>query len=422
MPRRPSLPVLGASLAALTLVVGTVLRQTGTRGLGTASPPFIFDPDPQAHAVWLLAAIVACAVVAAGGRELVRRPWLLVPAALSLALALNAIRFGSAGWDRVFELGPGGSGEAKNEYLPSLPALGYGVGFFLDRFAELVPTLAPNAGAHPPGVLLTLHLLGIDGATGMAALCIACAVGCVPATWWLARAAGLTDEDGRLAAVLALASPGLLLLGTTSADAIFALLGTLTAALLLAPRTRPIGCVALVVSAFFTWALLAVGAYSVVLVWRRDGLRPAAVLAAGCAIAVVAGNAALYAAAGYDALGVLRATHELYTGSVRTERPLWFWVVGSPTAWLVMLGAGAAYGWLTAVERLRPEAVALAAVIVVASVAGFSAAETERIWLPFAPLACVAAAPVVGLRHLRLAVALGVAQALAIAALTETVW
>ena len=424
MPRpRLSLPVLGALAAVLTIAVGTVLRQTGTKGLGTASPPFILDFGPRVEGpLWLLAALLIGAACVAGGRELARRPWAALAAALAFALALNAIRFGTAGWDRVFELGPGGSGEAKNEYLPSLPALDYGVRFLLDRFAELVPTLAPNAGAHPPGMLLVLHGLGIDSAPGMAALCIACAVLCVPATWWLGRAAGIGDEHAKVAAALAVTSPGLLLLGTTSADAAYALLGTATAALLLHRRTMPLGAVLLAVSSLFTWALLAAGAYAAILVWRRDGLRPAAVLAAVCGAAVVLWDLGLYLAFGYDALGVLRATSDLYAGSVRTERPLWFWVLGSPTAWGVMLGLGLAAGVLAAVQRRRPEALALAAVVVVASTAGFTAAETERIWLPFVPLACVAAAPVIGRDRLRPALALGAAQALLVACLFETVW
>ena len=67
-------------------------------------------------------------------------------------------------------------------------------------------------------------------------------------------------------------------------------------------------------------------------------------------------------------------------------------------------------------------AVALAAVVVAASVLGFTKAETERIWLFLVPFACVAAAPV--LRPRRLAPVLGAlaAQALAVELLLFTVW
>ena len=56
---------------------------------------------------------------------------------------------------------PGGSFEAGNEYLPGLPALSYGTHFYLDRFAELVPSLPVNVAGHPPAPLLLLHALGL---------------------------------------------------------------------------------------------------------------------------------------------------------------------------------------------------------------------------------------------------------------------
>ena len=71
--------------------------------------------------------------------------------ALVLGLALNAARHGTRGWGAIFDLRPGGSFEAENEYLPGLPALCYGARFYLDRFAELVPSLPVNVAGHPPG-------------------------------------------------------------------------------------------------------------------------------------------------------------------------------------------------------------------------------------------------------------------------------
>ena len=58
--------------------------------------------------------------------------------------------------------------------------------------------------------------------------------------------------------------------------------------------------------------------------------------------------------------------------------------------------AWAPIAWLAAraLDGGDPAALALAAVVVVSALAGFTKAETERIWLPFVPLACVAAAAV----------------------------
>ena len=63
--------------------------------------------------------------------------------------------------------------EGPNEYLPALTALRYGPGFFLDRFAELVPALPVHAAGHPPGLLLVMDAFGITTPGRLAALCIA---------------------------------------------------------------------------------------------------------------------------------------------------------------------------------------------------------------------------------------------------------
>jgi hypothetical protein len=60
-------------------------------------------------------------------------------------------------------------------------------------------------------------------------------------------------------------------------------------------------------------------------------------------------------------------------------------------------------------------------VIVVATLGGFTKAETERIWLPFVPLACVAAASL-GVRRLQLTLIVLAAQAIVIEVLFGTVW
>jgi hypothetical protein len=204
----------------------------------------------------------------------------------------------------------------------------------------------------------------------------------------------------------------------------YAALGTGTAALLASrPRAaRAGGAALLAVAALFSWALVAIGAWAAVLAWRREGARRALALAAACAAATIGLQAALAGAAGYDPIGALRATEAVYRESLASVRPYAFWVAGSPVAWGVMLGAPVALGALVALARRRPAAVALAVVVGVAAVAGFTKAETERIWLPFAPLACVAAADVLPVRRLRLAAGALLAQALATQLLFATVW
>jgi len=428
---RPPLLLPVAALVALAVIVlGTVLRARDPTALGVATPPFVMAPGIRLHPLAAVAVLAALAAPLAAARLHAARVRAgafaagTVLLALVLGLALNAVRYGTDGWWRIFDLGPGGSFEAKNEYLPGLPALSYGTGFFLDRFAELVPSLPVNVAGHPPALMLVLHWTGIDTAQGMAALCIAGAVLTPAAVLGLARAIGLGEPRARLAALLAALSPVALLFGITSADAIFACVGAVTAALLCdrRPAVRAAGAVAFAIASLFSWALLAVGAFGAVVALRRDGVRAAAVLAAGCGAALLLGQGVLALATGYDPIGTLAATEAYYRNSVASRRPYWFWVLGSPVAWAVMLGLPIAAGVLLAARRAAPAGLAVAVVVGVAAVAGFTKAETERIWLIFVPLACVAAAEALPPGRLRPIAAGLAAQGLVTAALFATIW
>jgi hypothetical protein len=146
------------------------------------------------------------------------------------------------------------------------------------------------------------------------------------------------------------------------------------------------------------------------------------VVAAGCGAAVLAFDGALALLAGYDPIGTLRATEAYYRNSVASRRPYSFWVFGSPVAFAVMLGLPIAAGALVAAQRRAPAGVAIAVVIGVASVAGFTKAETERIWLPFVPLACVAAAEALGPARLRWVAPLLAVQSVVVVGLYQTIW
>jgi hypothetical protein len=407
------------------VVAGTLIRHIHG-GLGTATPPFVMVWGPRLHplavasmAVAAIAIVVAPRLVGAPASFAAR----VLALALVLGLALNVARAGTRGWDAIFDLRPGGSFEASNEYLPGLPALSYGTHFYLDRFAELVPSLPVNVAGHPPASLLVLHGLGLTTAAGAAALCIGAAALSAPLTYALGRAVG-SERDARVAAVLFACSPVALLFGVTSFDAVFATCGLAAAALLAAERgaVRAAGAVALAAASLFSWALLAVGAWATGLAWRRRGAPAAAGLAGACAGAWLALNGALAAAYGYDPIGTLRATEHVYRHSVASVRPYAFWVAGSPVAWGVMLGLPIAAAALRSCVRSNDAAVALAVVVVVAAVAGFTKAETERIWLFLVPLACVAAAPAITLRRGTAVIAALLAQALATEVLFDTIW
>ncbi|HEV2815350.1 MAG TPA: hypothetical protein VGW10_18990 [Solirubrobacteraceae bacterium] len=417
---RRVLPPLTIAFVVATFVVGLVLDARGER-LGTPLPPLLFDVDPEAVLGYaVLAAVLLGAGVAGATRLRALGPKAFAAAILGLALvlrlAVGAARSGPGAWDAPFDE----SFEAKNEYLPALRALDHGATWFLDRFAELVPALPVHAAGHPPGLVLTFHWLGIDSPEPAAALVVALGVLAVPLTYALARRL-LDEQRARTAGLLSAFAPATTLYGVTSADAAYAGIGAAAAVLLLA-APRVAGPAALALASFFSYALLAIGAWAALVQAQREGPRRAIALAAACALALVAFYAALYALTGFELPETLRATEEVYGNSVARLRPYEFWLFGSPAAFLAFLGLPLAWYAARAAGARHPAALALAAVIVISAVGGFTKAETERIWLMYVPLACVAAAAALPERHVRPVLALLALQALAVELLFGTVW
>ncbi|MEV4423488.1 hypothetical protein AB0L40_26485 [Patulibacter sp. NPDC049589] len=426
--REPWLLGLLAAVAIWTLLRGYFdgYRQDA---FGTATPPFVFGWVPKIDP-WAAVAVVVLGLAAVAGPRLLSRrvpplgaAALLFGIALAAGLSLNAARVGTYGWWAIFDLRPGGSFEAINEYLPGLPTLHWGVGNYLDRFAETVPSQTVNVAGHPPGPLLLMHVLGIDTAQGLAALCIAGAALCAPLTYAIGRTVA-SEQAARTAGLVAAVTPVMLLDGFTSYDAVFAAIGAAAAALLLSRRgwVVALGAVAFGVATLFSWALLGVGAAVALAVLLRDGWRRALVVGAAAGAGFVGLNAVLVFGWGYDPVGTLRATEAVYRNSVATVRPYGFWVFGSPVAWGLLLGPFLIAAAARAALRRSPVAIAILSVVLIAALAGFTKAETERIWLIFVPLACVAAAPLLTRRRLPLVLGALGAQALALQLLVETVW
>jgi hypothetical protein len=422
--RLRALPAAAFAGMGATVAVGLWLARRDGRELGVPFPPFVGRWDPAITA-WAVAvvALIGLAVWAAP-RLLALRPgaFALAVFALTLALrlALAAASRGTDEWSHVFDPA---SFEGPNEYLPALAALRYGPGFFLDRFAELVPALPVHSAGHPPGLLLVMDTFGIDSPGRLAALCIAGGAAVAPLAYAVGRRL-LDERRARLAALLTATAPSVLLFGATSADALYASLGLLAAWPLASARTGPraAGAVVLAVVSLFAWSLLAVGAWAALIAWRRDGVRAMLALGLACAAALLAVHGALAALTGFDPIGTLRATEQVYRFGIAGERPYWFWLPGSPTAFLLMLGLPVAWLALRALARADDAAVAIFGVLAIAAVAGFTKAEVERIWLGFAPLVCMAAAAALDERHLRPVLALLGVHALAWEVLWNTVW
>ena len=415
-----------AAVAAATIVAGFAIDAAGG-GLGTPLPPFFAHWDPAidgAGVAWvaLLGATLAGAIaLLRPGRSVLTFLAGAFALALVARLALAAAREGIDGWYTVFGTDP----EAANEYLPVLPTIeSLGVRDFLDRFAELAPTLPIHPSAHPPGTPLLIDAMGIVGPRALAAFVIVVGAAAVPLTYALGRCTGLGEERARAAAMLIALSPAAMLYGVVSTDAMFATFGLAAACLLLAGGigARVLGMLALAVASFFSWALLAIGAFATIVVALRESVRAAAGLAIGAGLAVLGFYAALHAATGFDPIGAIEAAGEAYDLGISSARPYLFWLFGSPVAFAVALGLPTAWYAARALGTGDAVAIGLAAIIVVAAVIGLTKAETERIWLFMGPLAAVAAAALVPRERMPLLLALLAAQALAASLLLETIW
>jgi hypothetical protein len=341
--------------------------------------------------------------------------------ALAARLGLSLARDGADGWYAVFGSDP----EAANEYLPVLPAIdSLGLHAFLDRFAELAPTLPIHPSAHPPGLLVLLEATGIDGPRAFAAVVIALGAATAPLTWLLGRRLGMADGRARAAAMLIAFSPAALLYGVLSTDAAFATLGLVAACLLVGSGVGSwiAGALALALASFFSWALLAVGAFAAVVRLLRGGVRSAIGMALVAAVVLVGFYLALYGLTGFDPIGSVRAAGDAYSLGIANARPYLFWLFGSPVAFAVALGIPTAWYAARALGTGDPAAVGLAAIVLVSVLIGLTKAETERIWLFMGPLAAVAAATLVPMRRTPVLCVALVGQAVLTQLLLDTVW
>ena len=418
------LPWLVAAAVGATIAAGLIARSTGHR-LGTGLAPFMARVDPHAT-LWVPLTVVLFAAGALAAPRLLdcrHAPATFAAAtfavSLVLRLALGLARGATAQWDGVFAR----TGEAPHEYLPALPALRVGLHAFLSRFAEIAPTLPTHPSGHPPGMLLTLDLLGITRPAEMAALTIGVGALAVPLTYVLGRSL-LDEADARVAALLVGFSPAVLIIGVSSADSLYATLALAAACALLASgrRLRLVGSAALALASFFSPALLAIGAWAFVVRAVRREWAAAIGLGLACAAALAAFYVLLRLITGFDPIATLQAIDADYRRGVAASRPYWFWLFGSPAAFLAALGIPIAWLAVRALGRRDPAAVGLAGVIVVSSVLGYTKAETERIWLFLVPLACLAAATELPPRRVRLVLGALAVQAIVVELALDTVW
>src|SRR5829696_1106780 len=299
------LPHAVFALGAVTIAVGLIVRRFTETAIGVPWPPALGNPNLGVHPLLAVSLVLFAAAVVLAPRVLDERvrPGVLAIAlfagTLALRLALAAGRGGTGAWDRVFDTSR--SFEADNEYLPALPTVGLGPGYFLDRFAELVPSMPVHVAGHPPGLPLVMEFLGLDTPARLAAFCIVVGAISAPLAYALAREL-LPERGARLAGLLMALSPQALMFGVTTADTVYCTLGLLAAWPLARARkvsdtflARVVGAVALSLASLFAWSLLAIGAWAAILAWRRQGLRSAIELSAICGVVLLAFHGAFAA-------------------------------------------------------------------------------------------------------------------------------
>ena len=279
---------------------------------------------------------------------------------------------------------------------------------FIDRFAELVPTLAVHPSGHPPGATLLAWAiyepLGDLEDYGRALLVLG-ALSTVPVLY-LARQ--LLDEPrARCATLLWAFAPSTLVYGATSFDALLVGVAALAAGLV-AGRRYVAGAVVTAVGFLLSYALPLATLWAVLLLPRRDAVRAAAC----AAIAAVAALLLLVLVAGYDPIGAVSATHDAYERGIGGRRPQEYWAIGGPAAFLLMLGPVLAERLLRSIETAARGARPLLACVVLGVASGVMEAEVERLWQFVVPLAAVCAAAVTTRRWAAIGIAAGAAQAL----------
>lgn len=295
------------------------------------------------------------------------------------------------------------------EYWASVPlARSLGVRGFATQFPHLDGRLSLHAATHGPSAVLFLWLLsGLSGGSLLGVsfwVTLVGVAGAIPAYAIAQELAG--ERTARLAALLFLCAPGVLIYSATSMDAVFmTVVAVALAALVRAPRSSAwaivAGLVAAVALSFtfgaFTLGLFAVGIGVVAL---RDRRRSAAtLLARGMLVlgGLAIGLLLLRLLLGMNLIADFRAASRANYHDASRARPYLYWVFANIPAFLWVAGV-AQTALLVHQTRLQWRARAfgfetvLLCVIAISSLSGVFLGEVDHIWLFFIPpLAAVAA-------------------------------
>jgi hypothetical protein len=324
------------------------------------------------------------------------------------------------------------------DYLASAPLVSrLGVLRFDAAFPRLTRPidhlLSLRATTHPPGsVLLAWALRALTGNRPWAIAVIATALGIASIFPTYAAAKRLYgDAAAKRASLLLACAPGFLLYSATSFDAIFmfAFMVALAASIwgLESDGMAVVGGAASCIAIFMTWTALAlIPIVAGLFVVRLSRQVRAVLLRSLCWVAGLVGAVVLLRLIlRVNLIADYRANEYAQRIFVGHERPYWYWAVGNVIAFLITAGVGQSVLYVhrirDAVATHRPGLeVALAIVLIAASILGLYKGETDHIWILFVPLVAICAAA--GESEIGLVLGLGLVQAVATQVLFFTNW
>lgn len=386
---------VAGGLFAVAAVIGGVLYLLN-RPVHASAAPLFAHWLPHAGPGTPLALLVSVLVWWRGPALTARLSWrpllalsYLTAVVWTLSLALID------GWQR----GVAGRLTTEHEYLHEVPGvtdIPATLAGFTARILDFQPdSWTTHVSAHPPGALLVfvwLDRAGLGGGAWAAMLCILAAGLVAVAVPHTVRLLG-TDEAARAVVPFVVLFPGAVWSGV-SADGLFAGVTATGVALLAhgvargrAPAATA-GGVLLAFGCYLSYGLVLIGVIAVAVIVLAGVHRRTA----GWALAGAAPVVAAFTVAGFSWFTGYHLVIERYYQGVAADRAYGYWVWANLALMAVAAGPAAAVILRRAVTAARPRArdagwllpLVAAAAIVAADLSGYSKAEVERIWLPFA--------------------------------------
>jgi hypothetical protein len=402
---RPSPPYI---LTALVLLGSMAVSQAipwAKRAIAGDVPPLLAQLHPSVGPWLPLAIVVVVVALLILLRSLAWPTWRFliaaVPMGFAVAIALAVEAHGASALTAPFR--------RPLEYFASVPlADALGPRAFAAQFPDLGGRLSLHAATHGPSAVLFLWLLW--RVTGESLLRVSLLValvgvaGVIP-TYLIARAFG-QERGARLAALLFLCAPGVLIYSATSMDAVFmTVIACALAALVRFPRSSAWAVAAGVLWAIalsftfgaFVLALFALGLGIVALRDRKETIAAFLTRAVLLLGGLVLGCLLLRAALRMNLIADFGAASRANSHDPSRARPYLYWVFANVPAFLWVAGIAQTAlfvhetRWRWRTRAFGFETVFIGA-LVLSSMSGVFLGEVDHIWLFFIPPLSVVAA------------------------------